>query len=89
MKMNLKDIMEIGDKALDPKTKLEARRIANETLRYIMELVTGGVICTQAFNAVTQIQNKINTVRMIDERIEQTHDDIEQENDQTTTNGVF
>jgi hypothetical protein len=82
MKINLKDILEIGNKSADPKIKLEAKKIANETLRYIMELVTGGVICTQAFNAVAQTHEKISTLRQLDDRIEA----MEEE---TTTNGVF
>jgi hypothetical protein len=53
-----------------------------------MELVTGGVVCTEAFKAVTSMQDKITTLKVIDERLEQTQQDIE-ENDQTTTNGVF
>jgi transposase len=58
MKLNLKDILEIGDKSADPRIKLEAKKIANETLRYIMELITGGVICTKVFGVVTQKQEQ-------------------------------
>jgi hypothetical protein len=86
MKINLKDVLEIGDRSEDPRIKLEAKKIANETLRYIMELVTGGVICTQAFNSVIQTQEKITVLQKIDERINQ---QIDREEEETTTNGVF
>jgi hypothetical protein len=62
--------LEIGDRPSDPRVKLEAKKIASETLRYIMELVTGGVACTEAFKAVTQKQEQINTLKQLDERIE-------------------
>lgn len=81
MKLNLKDVLEIGDKSADPKIKLEAKKIANETLRYIMELVTGGVICTKAFEVVTRNQERIDTLKL-DERIEA----VEEEK---TTEGVY
>jgi hypothetical protein len=92
MKLNLKDILEIGDRASDPRIKLEAKKIANETLRYIMELVTGGVICTKAFEVVTQKQEQISTLQKLDERIEASTKEIEEEGlglDETTTNGIF
>lgn len=54
-----KDILKIADRTSDPRIKLEAKKAANETLRYIMELITGGVICSKAFEAVTQTHEKI------------------------------
>jgi hypothetical protein len=79
MKLNLKDILEIGDRASDPRIKLEAKKIANETLCYIMELVTGGVICTKAFEVVIQKQEQINTLKQPDERIEASTKEMEEE----------
>jgi len=38
MKRNLKHVLEIVQAATDPKIKLEARRIANDCYRYIMDL---------------------------------------------------
>ena len=84
MKLNLKDILEIGDKSADPKIKLEAKKIANETLRYIMEMVTGGVVCTEAFKVVTQKQEQISTLKMIGERIEASKEKEIEEEDETT-----
>jgi hypothetical protein len=40
MKQNLKHVLEIGDKATDPKVKLQARAIANDCYRFILEMST-------------------------------------------------
>jgi IS30 family transposase len=45
MKRNLKQTLEIGESSPDPKIKLEARRIAIDCYRYIMDLCTNaGVV---------------------------------------------
>jgi hypothetical protein len=72
-----------------PKIKLEAKKIANETLRYIMEMVTGGVVCAEAFKVVTQKQEQISTLKMIGERIEASKEKEIEAEDETTTNGIF
>jgi hypothetical protein len=58
---------------------------------YIMELVTGGVICTKALEVVTRKQEQISTSQKLDERIEASTKEILEEEglDETTTNGVF
>jgi hypothetical protein len=58
MKLNLKDILEIGDRASDPRIKLEAKKIANETLRYIMELVTGGASVPKPLRLLLRSRNR-------------------------------
>jgi uncharacterized protein YerC len=86
MKRNLKQVLEIGDAASDPKIKLEARRIANDCYRYIIDLCTNAGIVSDALKFVTQKQEQINTLQKIDEQIEA----IQEEEDTTpTTNGVF
>ncbi len=35
--------LELADSAADPKTKLQARAIANDCYKYIMDLTTNGV----------------------------------------------
>jgi hypothetical protein len=84
MKRNLKQTLEIGETASDPKIKLEARRIANECYRYIIDLCTNAGIVNEALKFVTQKQEHINTLQKIDERIEE-----EEEEETATTNGVF
>lgn len=54
--------MEIVDRTSDPRVKLEAKKAANETLRYIMDLVTGGVVCTEAGYSYART-NKYENIR--------------------------
>ena len=81
--------LEIGETASDPKIKIEAKRIANECYRYIMDLCTNGGIVNEALKFVTQKQEQINTLQKIDERIEAREEQKEEEEETATTNGVF
>jgi transcriptional regulator with PAS, ATPase and Fis domain len=83
MKRNLRQTLEIADTAEDPKVKLQARAIANDFYKYIMDLTTNGVVITDAMKYVTRKQEQIDTLHKLDERIEA----VEEET--TTTNGVF
>jgi hypothetical protein len=83
MKRNLKQTLEIADTAADPRTKLQARAIANDCYKYIMDLTTNGIVITDAMKYVIQKTEQVNTLQKLDERIEA----IEVED--TTTNGVF
>jgi hypothetical protein len=66
---------------------LEARRIANDCYRYIMDLCTNAGIVNEALKFVTQKQEQINTLQKVDERID---DEVtEQQEEETTTNSVF
>jgi IS30 family transposase len=85
MKRNLKQTLEIAETAADPKTKLQARAIANDCYKYIMDLTTNGVVITDAMKYVTQKTEQVNTLQKLDERI----DGMEGELEETTTNGVF
>jgi hypothetical protein len=82
MKLNPRETLEIADTAADPKVKLQARAIANDCYKYIMDLTTNGVVITDAIKYVNQKQEQIDTLHKLDERIEA----IEEE---TTTNSVF
>jgi hypothetical protein len=82
MKGNLKHVLEIAESAADPKTKLQARAIANDCYKYIMDLTTNGVVVTDAIKYVNQIQEQIDSLHKSDESIEATEEE-------TTTNGVF
>ena len=86
MKRNLKQTLEIAETASDPRIKLEARRIANECYKYIMDLTTNGAIVTDAIKYVNQKQEQIDTLHKLEERIEAK--EAEQE-ETTTTNGIF
>ena len=82
MKRNLKQTLEIADTAADPKVKLQARAIANECYKYLMDLCTNAGIVSDALKYVTQKTEQVNTLQKLDERIEATEEE-------TTANGVF
>jgi DNA-binding transcriptional MerR regulator len=82
MKGNLKHVLEIAETAADPKVKLQARAIANDCYKYIMDLTTNRAIVTDAIKYVTQKAEQVNTLQKLDERIETIEDE-------TTTSGVF
>lgn len=60
MKRNLKQILEIAETAADPKTKLQARAIANDCYKYIMGLTTNGVVITDAIKYVQGKMDHLN-----------------------------
>ena len=70
MNRNLKLVLEIGEAAPDPNIKLEARRIANDCYRYIMDLCTNAGIISDAMKYVTQKQEQIDMLKKLDESIE-------------------
>ena len=61
MKRNLKQTLEIAETTSDPKTKLQARAIANDCYKYIMDLTTGGIIVTDAIKFVQINKEKLTT----------------------------
>lgn len=52
MKRNPKEILEIAQTTSDAKTKLQARAIAVDCYKYLMEMTTGGVIITDAIKYI-------------------------------------
>ena len=86
MKRNLKHTLEIAETASDPRTKPQARAIANDCYKYIMDLTTNSTVVTNAIKYITQKQEKIDTLKMIDERIEKLE---EEKGEEATASGVF
>ena len=82
MKRNLKHVLEIGEAATDPKTKLQARAIANDCYKFIMEMSTNAGIVSDALKFVNQSQQKINTMQ------KQTAEETETETEEAA-NGVY
>jgi hypothetical protein len=82
MKRNLKQTLEIAETTADPRVKLQARAIANDCYRYIMDLCTNAGIVSDASKFVERKREQIGTLQKIVEKIE----DMEEEK---TTNGVF
>jgi Trp repressor protein len=87
MKRNLIQTLEIAETAADPKVKLQARDIANDCYKYIMDLCSNAGIVSEAIKYVTKKQEQVDTLQKLDERIEAA-EEAEQE-ETTTTNGVF
>jgi hypothetical protein len=74
MKRNLEQTLEIAETAADPKTKLQARAIANDCYRFILEMSTNAGILSDALKYVTQKTEQISTLQKLDERIEEAMD---------------
>jgi hypothetical protein len=92
MKRNLKQTLEIAETAADPKTKLQARAIANDCYKYIMDLTTNGVIITDAIKYVQGKMDHLNgqekaMLRDIKQKEERPSEEALQ--GEETTNGVF
>jgi hypothetical protein len=59
LRYNLKHILEIADSSSDPRIKLEARRVANDCYRYIMDLCTNAGIISDALKYVNGKAEKL------------------------------
>jgi hypothetical protein len=57
-----------GDTA-DPRVKLQARAIAKDCYRYIMELCTNAGMVSDALKFVESRKEQLDTLHMIDERL--------------------
>ena len=66
----------------DPRVKLQARAIANDCYKFILDMSTNVGIVSDALKYATQKTEQLNTIQKLGERIEA----LEEE---TTTNGVF
>ena len=85
MKRNLKETLAIVDTATDPKVKLQARAIANDCYKFIMDMSTNAGIVSDALKFVNQSEKKIDDMQ------KQTESEIKEEEETTksTTNGVY
>jgi predicted transcriptional regulator len=95
MKRNLKQTLEIAETTADPKTKLQARAIANDCYKYIMDLTTNGVVVTDAIKFVQCQMDRLNKTEekalLQDKKEHKGYEDGEGEKreEQETHNGVF
>jgi hypothetical protein len=101
MKINLKQTLEIAETTSDPRTKLQARAVANDCYKYIMDLTTNGLVIIDAVKFIQTNKEKltISTKKEDDKECkEPDHDNDneqlaeEQEKEtggQETTNQVF
>jgi hypothetical protein len=99
MKRNLKQNLEIAETSSDPRIKLEARRIANDCYKYIMDMVSNSTIIN---DSLKYIQSKMDHLDAAEKKVlqdtKQDFDSLPQsepeledgkEQGQKTTNGVF
>jgi hypothetical protein len=92
MKVNLKRTLEIGESSSDPKIKLEARRIANDCYRIIMDLCTSSSVLNEALKWVSQQREQIDSLYKQNEKVQLQQSQQLTEDGSTstkTTNGVF
>ena len=90
MKRNLNQTLEIAETTSDPKTKLQARAIANDCYKYIMDLTTGGVIVTDAIKYVqSQMDHLHKSEKALLQDIKEDKEQQEDIEEQKTHNGVF
>jgi IS30 family transposase len=83
MKRNLKQTLEIAETTADPRVKLQARAIANDCYKFILDMTTNAGIISDAMKFVTQKKEQLDTLQKVDERIEAI------EEGEKTTEGVF
>ena len=95
LRQNLKHVLEIAETSSGPRVKLEARRIANDCYRYIMDLTTNGIVVTDAIKYVQGKMDHLNTAekKLLQDIHIQRADSLEEEESDSaegkTTNGVF
>jgi hypothetical protein len=92
MKLNLKETLEIAEIAADPKVKLQARAIANDCYKYIMDLTTNGVVVTDAIKYVQSKMDHLNTAekQLLKDSKEDKDKGLQEDMElQKTTNGIF
>jgi DNA-binding transcriptional regulator LsrR (DeoR family) len=97
MKRNLKQTLEIAETTSDPRTKLQARAIANDCYKYIMDLTTNGVVITDAIKFVQTNKEKLTMSKEEDgkESKEPDYDQLEKKQEESdldktkTINQVF
>jgi hypothetical protein len=71
IKRNLKQTLEIAETSSDPKTKLEAKRMANDCYRYIMDLYQRWycIKCFEVYYAETRMDKHFEEARPKDTSI--------------------
>ena len=95
MKRNLKQTLEIAETTSNPRIKLQARAIANDCYKYIMDLTTNGVVITDAIKFVQSNKDKLTMSSKEDNNSKESkepdydEDKKQLEDDTKTTNGVF
>ena len=82
MKSNLKETLVIATASADPRIKLQARAIANDCYKFILDMSTNAGIVSDALKFVTHQKEQVNELQKLDEQ-------LEQEEQETTTSGIY
>jgi DNA-binding transcriptional regulator LsrR (DeoR family) len=82
MKSNLRETLEIAATVSDPRVKLQARAIASECYKFILDMSTNAGIVSDALKYVTQKTEQVNELQKLDEQ-------LEEEEGATTTSGIY
>ena len=62
MKSNLKETLVIATTVTDPRVKLQARAIANDCYKFILDMSTNAGIVSDALKYVTQQKEQVNDI---------------------------
>ena len=81
MKSNLKETLDIANSLTDPRVKLQARAIANDCYKFILDMSTNAGIISDAIKYVTQKTEQVNALQKLDEPLT--------EEEATTTSGIY
>ena len=82
MKSNLKETLVIAATVSDPRVKLQARAIANDCYKFILDMTTNAGIVSDALKYVTQQKDQLTTLQQLDEQ------QLEEEGE-ATTSGIY
>ena len=82
MKNNLKETLVIGATVSDPRVKLQARAIANDCYKFILDMSTNAGIVSDALKYVTHQKEQVNELQKLDEQ-------LEEEEEAITTSGIY
>ena len=64
----------------DPRVKLQARAIANDCYKFILDMTTNAGIISDAIKYVTQKSEQVNELQKLDEQLEE---------EASTTSGIY
>ena len=83
MKSNLKETLMIAAVSADPRIKLQARAIANDCYKFILDMSTNAGIVSDALKYVTQQKEQLTALQKVDEQLE------EEAVGEATTSGIY
>jgi hypothetical protein len=83
MKNNLRETLEIAATVSDPRVKLQARAIANDCYKFILDMSTNAGVVSDALKYVTQKTEQVKELEKLEGQLEA------EEEEATTTSGIY